>query len=60
MTVSMSERKPFAVLRIFSILATRKILITLIIVGFIGIVDLLLNFSKKMPIIDKMQIIKSN
>ena len=56
----MSERKPFAVLRILSILATRKILITLIIVGFIGIVDLLLNFSKKIPIIDKMQIIKSN
>ena len=59
-TVSIRERKPFAVLRILSILATRRTLITLMMVGFIGIVLLSLNFSNRIPIIDKIQIIKSN
>ena len=41
-------------------LAILSTLITLIIVGFIGIVVLLLSLSKNIPIIDKITIITSS
>ena len=57
-TVSISDLKPFAILKILSILITKRILKVLIMVGF-NIV-LLLNNSKSMPNIERRQIKKSN
>ena len=55
-TVSSSERIPLAIFNNLSTRAMRNTRITRMMVGLIGMADLLLSLSNKIPIIDKMTI----
>lgn len=60
MTVSSSERIPLAIFRSFNTRAILKTRITRIMVGLIGMADLVFSLSNTIPAMDKMTIIMSS